>query len=1117
MAKPILEKNSLVLITGLTGHSLLSPDGSFWDSWFNRLGLPTTDWLVNFIRVRLKNWLQSLELATFDDADLKGTDYVSLIRLHAGLTASDAIYLHQRLQSQKQAGSPFNSETEFASAMINAGDGNSEFQLTSSLSNLVTFSRQRANDIFQRVFELYEHSEAHGGWGNVVDFEGTHNLPEPTFTALTKLFSGESLPELEVPDTVKLSKAATAPTIAFDLDRLEAQAVLGAIPAGNSVTLSDFERTLVFDSVPKVVHQRANFTHGGFEELRVPIQSPIKHLSELVGGKEVNKVSVISDERPYLLLRADGSLHRDQTALHGESTIFLVRESATITASPATTAPTVLGEIVGWKGWRLLTIQLDSVKSIRVHDQKFTKSLPVNRETRVLWDFEDCHLENVYGAPGVQVLNQIPRVTFPDDSNEWRMDYFVESPSGQSIEFDSYVVEDEFRGEAFPVFDTAEEPWIGKIRVDVFRNGLKYQSKNLYLAEDLQARVDISRQKDNGGFRFLDINGNNQVQLSGTTVEFRHSSSSKVKLPPGNYAIEDNNGQRSFPIGLRSDEDYSLNVAVTAPTMRFQIPLADEVTSWSADHQTINTDEVDSTGAFKVRFPTKVHDPEIQIVDARRIPVARPIPLTSTGARNEWACSASLILDRIKNSAEHTVQVVWHMRSKRSHEFKYEYDRTRTVPKERPVSGPAYLSTFTKKPLIERASLEGTTLKISFGRQPMSSVELRVWQFFKPNEKPISLSVRGNSVELPDELVNAGPLVIDAKEVSFLSLWEPSRPSVEAIFLVDGTQNPWTSRVPNRWMFLPFKSRQLFGDDLRDIWQARWVFSPLFGQDNTILRDFEKATSNYLHQNPRDSLSVLNRTGFSQSDQLEALITSGLTTRSFHTYQTGGDIHSVPWIGLIQELNDVMTLSKRASVESVSSEWAESEHYIRSHGSTQLWEVLLGKNSGGQIVERNLRHLESYDLNDAGQLRELRKKVTSRIDDGKIVSSQSYLHAVTELIEKETSLRRQAPEIGKLYGEIDNFIYRLRELNDPTLNRATASLGALTEDVKGQTWPFVLEISFTLALLARMVAHGFPRPFPSFARHRDTWAAISRVSPSLTAHDLVLAEAIVLSAKNSKG
>ncbi|WP_018296988.1 hypothetical protein [Corynebacterium lubricantis] len=720
VAKPILENNNLVLLTGLTGHSLLSPDGSFWDSWFNRLGLPTTDWLVNFIRVRLKNWLQSLELATFDDADLKGTDYVSLIRLHAGLTASDAIFLHQRLQSQKQAGSPFNSETEFASAMINAGEGNSEFQLTSSLSNLVTFSRQRANDIFQRVFELYEHSEAHGGWGNVVDFEGTHNLPEPTFAALTKLFSGESIPELEIPDSVKLSKVATAPTIAFDLELLEAQAVLGAIPAGNSVTISDFERTLLLDSVPKEVRQRANFTHGGFEELRVPIQSPITHLSELVAGKEVNKVSVISDDRPYLLLRADGSLHRDQTTLHGESTIFLVRESATITATPATTAPTVIGEVVGWKGWRLLRIQLDSVRSIRVHDQKFSKSLPVNRETRVLWDFEDCHLENVYGAPGVLVLNQIPRVTIPEDSNEWRLDYFVESPSGKAIALDSYEVEDELRGVAFPVLDAADEPWIGKIRVDVYRNDLKYQSKNLFLAEDLEARIDISRQKDNGGFRFLYSNGNNQVQLSGTTVEFRHSSSSKIKLPQGNHAIEDGNGQRSFPVGLRNDDNYSLDVAVTAPTMRFQIPLADDVASWSTAHQTISTDEVESTGAFKVRFPIKVHDPEIQIADARGIQASRPIPLTSTGARNEWACSASLILDRIKNSSEHSVRVVWYTRSKRSHEFRYVNDRTRTVPRERPISGPAHLSTFTKKRLITNAVLEGTTLSLTFGRQPMS-------------------------------------------------------------------------------------------------------------------------------------------------------------------------------------------------------------------------------------------------------------------------------------------------------------------------------------------------------------------------------------------------------------
>ncbi|WP_018296953.1 hypothetical protein [Corynebacterium lubricantis] len=399
----------------------------------------------------------------------------------------------------------------------------------------------------------------------------------------------------------------------------------------------------------------------------------------------------------------------------------------------------------------------------------------------------------------------------------------------------------------------------------------------------------------------------------------------------------------------------------------------------------------------------------------------------------------------------------------------------------------------------------------------MSTVELRVWQFFKPNEKPVPLSVRGNTVELPDELINTGPLVIDAKEVSFLSLWDPSRPSAESILLDDGTQSPWTTSVPNRWMFLPFKSRQLFGDDLRDIWQARWGLSPLFGQHNNLLKDFRKVTSDYLHQNPRDSLSVLNRTGFSQSDQLEALITSGLTTRSFQTDQTGGDIHSVPWIGLIQELNDVVTLSKRGTDETASSEWAESEHYIRSLGSTQLWDVLQGNNSGGQIVERNLGHLERFNLNDSEGIRELRKKVSSKIDEEKLVSSRSYLRAVSELIEKEPSLRRQAGDIAKLYGEMSKFNYLLRDLEDPLLSRATASLGVLTEDIKGQTWPFILDISFTLALLARMVAHGILRSFPTLAAHRNTWAAISRISPSLTAHDLVLAEAIVLSSKNVKG
>lgn len=276
---------------------------------------------------------------------------------------------------------------------------------------------------------------------------------------------------------------------------------------------------------------------------------------------------------------------------------------------------------------------------------------------------------------------------------------------------------------------------------------------------------------------------------------------------------------------------------------------------------------------------------------------------------------------------------------------------------------------------------------------------------------------------------------------------------------------------------------------------------------------FDRATLDYLVSDPRISLTELDNSGIPQDRQLEAFVRSGLVTSKFSHAVTAGDIHPNPWIGLIQEMNDLRTLRLwRTGDHSVAAERAESEHYVREVGGRELWKILTGATKGIPVVKKHALNPAEVAFVRAQGPELLREQLGVSAVGAAFISSDSRLAAQLDWLEKRREFTDN-PRIEELFKVVQYWENLIDHLNDEKLKKTARSLAFVPEEQwsnAGDNWLFVPYISFVSSLLARSVAHGVIRPIAPLHETRHVWASIARLVPGLTSFDLVVAEATVL-------
>lgn len=1134
----LFDKVPLVFITTLVGNAFLHDSSSFWDSYWQRLGVKDGSVLYALLRRELHRALARKQFATFLSADLSQRNYVGVLELHAGIPSRDLSTLITLIDEAGDKGTAFRSAQEFgtwAVAEFAVSDPRQPYPI--SLTNLVTHLPHRASHIFARIYELREYANEHGGWPADAEFEGTNGLPEPTFRRLIGLLSGETKtaspasPETEgTPD-----EDLPLPHLLLDLDSLNFQLVFPALSSDEWPGTEPPRWSILIDGSATSISPRPDWSHGGFEEEVLPLNKPFTRITMIKpDGPEIPVRGEFSDSRPFLFLRPSGKVHQNQKALQGRE-VYAVMPSATIlTARTQKNKPFNyhdLGPVPGWPDWVVRRIPLADIVSVTVSFRGIREQLTVTANKNAVWEGEDHAIPYLKGPDLRPVYHSSPTVTIPDDTSTWELRYSHLAPGGEQVDLGSYVVEDELRNYPFNLFDDHDDPWVGQFRVTVFKDGGIHAFWDFNLAEDLQLRLSYQGESTHGHFR-IPSEKDSTTALSKAYAYFHSEPDAQLHHPREAQELGAKNRETSFSIASAFDKDsYQLQVQVDAPRLQYRLPQVGEQAQWSDEIQKISFDELTATDEFQLRFPQRVYDVALLVTEMKNGTPFPPqkISLSKQGRSNVWSVAMSRIKAELEKASEYHVVAQWYTltaedyaRDRLPQATRRAYFKKPASKREdpRPLPGGARLFSVSKAPLLKGAHVEDATIILDLGRATTQPLIGWVWLVSDPLHPPIKLDVKDRRAPIPPEFLRAGPLIVDVKEEGFLMLWEPKTPSARAVVVTQPglppEQDPLTAR---RWLFSYDTKTELLGDEIQTVWVARdnlhHVLAHSGNRRYASLARFDATTKSYLLDDPRMSLSELDKSAIPQERQLEAFTRSGLVFEHFGSWHTAGDIHPVPWIGLIQEMNDYRVLTgARKDDPSVSAERAESEHYIRSTGGPDLWKTMTDPGYGADLIHRIFFSEDELDRVNSPHYTELHEQLGLSVGGAPVISEDTRLQAQLEWVDRQRDLV-SLPGLPELFAALSDWESLIDHTDDEELKKTTRTLAHLPERRvrdKNDHWLYVPYISFVSNLLARLQAHKLIRPVPDLEKFRGLWADCAGVVPGLAAFDVVLAEAIALRA-----
>ncbi|MGP6173772.1 hypothetical protein [Corynebacterium sp. A21] len=1124
----------MIFIAALTGTALLDTSDSYWESFWRRMRIRTPDPLYNLLRRELNRELSRKKLATFSNADLIGKDYVGTIRLHAGIPTRDLGFLLELIDETRTQNLTLAHSEGFAAYAVNSLASDRGGHPTSpALRLLATHLPVRATDMFARVYEIHEWYHGLEDKTETEIFEGTHGLPEPTFHFLLKLLSGEVDEQAGV---VEPTGAVTypAPYLHLDPNLLEFHLVFPEAPQVRSTERTAPEWTVLIDDAPTTVVPREDWSTGGYEEHRFPLTKPFAKLAVVVpNGGTHTLVEHLGPKRPMLFLRPSGHVLKHQSKLSSRDTIAILPAAAVISASTLNghgfTAQD-LGPIHGWQDWVARELPLEYVKSLTVSYLGNRERVKVNRANGEIWIEEGTTVAHLKGPDQMPVYRQTPRLRIPEDNSTWVLRYYQLLPTGERLPMDAYEVEDDLRSNAFEVFDAADDPWVGRFQVEVYKDAKLRDRRSFNLAEGLDLKL---------GFRKYEVNGQFQVpeqtdkgpSLSKALAEFTSEGVSGLRHPQGPKEIHTESPSQTFTIASAEDPAaYSLDVKVDAPRLQYRLPLRDEVAPWSASLQTFNFDELTDSEDFQLRFPSKVNEVELvvsEILRQGRIGRSERISLSRKGNSHVWTTPLTRISSAMESEAQYAVVAIWKVltidefisekMSKWARKDRFELPRDqRRDPREAAHAPLFYMS---KKPLLSGAQIKGDQLELTLGRATTQPLETWVWLVHKPLDPPVQVPMNKLTGTIPAELVGEGTLIVEAREEAFLSFWQPESPSPRAVVADQfSTLEPHLDPlIKHRWLFAQNTERELLPNEVQVVWEARDKLHHVLGrrenQEIPSLHAFDEASSTYLLRAPRVSLEELDKSSIPQERHFEAFLRSGLVTKSFSAWDTAGDIHPVPWIGLIQEMNDLRVLRSRLATDtSLYAERAESEHYIRSIGGNDLWQIFTGASTGAPVIRKHTPSAVELSMIRTQGVESTQEQLRIQALGSAFISGDSRLLAQLEWLDHRRDLATN-PRLQELFDAASRWENLIDHLNDPELKRTALDLSKLHEGQRHSdldNWLYVPYISFVFSFLARMLAHGLIRPVAELRELRHAWATMSRHVPSLTGFDLVAAEAAAL-------
>lgn len=1047
----------------------------YWDEFFTELGLDRDQNVENAFRQALRPLLRKFGLRDFPEL---AHEYVQLMALHGGLPVYCLGDVIDTIETRMLGG-----DEVTGAALIEwwtePGKSYRLGQLDVPARNFVQLGGELAVNLLDRICEFAEYTVATEQWvARAIDLDtGTTGLPTIMLDALVARLTDHPIGtgrEAMLPRRKRRRRAA----IVFSLD--ERQVVL-EVPYPS--VQGELPWKVSFDGDTRDVFAEQGWGVGPGQEhppTPVAVPSPVREivLRHDASG-ESTTLTLIDKSDPMLVFTLNGQRLTRLESLPDESVVVVHPRDARIidvgyneTVSPKAE----WGAPVGWEGWVCNEYDLAQVGSFALerHGRAPERVVHQVRTTAAPRFFPGEAIAGVQTLNGLTVYCERAAIELPaspgKDPATWRVQV-RRSGSRQWLVDEWWQASNEVT--SVDPFAGYDEAVLGLYEIVVTgSSGAELPRQSLFVAEGL----NVVFSED---FRYPTDGG-----LSEVTATL--ASTRGLTVDVGEIVLASSERDATFAVG---DADYTAKLRVRPPYVEVRIDPYGAPAQWRTTPIVLTPDELDDELTLGLRLDADV-TVLFALTDSSGEVLQEVDPTSRTGG--VYAGSSRVFFDLARGLDECCIVAL-------IDELVDDQVYTTTVP----------LAYVRPAALHGSISLADGVLEIE-DLAEVDDIAVNIWTTTAPWRRARTVEVSGCRVQLPEDLVDAGPILVQVfVDDPWVTIPAPEWPDSSAFEL----DQPGWVRDDHRGR--ESLSRFLAGvgevpeetDIVAEIWAALSVLP-----DEDATAPLRRTLSYLARANARDALNAIGDSTIPPAEMMELVVRTGLVRRPFVSDDTANDLHAHPWVGCMVEISDLPSLHERR--DEVRAEREVTLAYLRDKGGPMLMDIL-ERGWSGEIATGVFSTAQlNWDPKSDAEIDAMAEGC--QLVPGAFLDLDTRVMGTFEAFKARHRLADvgwDASFVSRISRGVGIVKTYCRPVYDQLGRRAEALTGA---PMAQHPWLYFSFVSLLLAVIARLEAHRIVGP--SFLTDEATaiWGTVARLCPDAVMTDLLIAEALVTHAHYGK-